>query len=455
MRLSEIKLGQFTDDLNSLYKITNLINGRVYIGLATLGMDTRLFNPKFGYITSINSRNKIPREILNETEDILLCIKDAFLKYGLENFDLEIVGKLSESLNEEVLISKYDSVLNGYNKTLDGLDYYSTKYGTKSFNNGKVESRLPAILADKILEMNPTIKLGSLRKSGFTRKDRFVWMNNGVDNIRLPIHLYDQFLEMGYSKTKRSEVHSFNRGHIRAHNEDGDVILVTSRDNIPEGYSFGSTVRKTVSGMIRINNGVESIYINPDQFEQYSDLGYVKGSLQETNEGRIMVNKDGRSKMIRREDLESYLSEGWVTGMSESGKKSRSGRTLVNKDGRSISVKNEDLDKYLNDGYSIGLGRHKESPITGKVAINKDGVTKYIKEEELDYWIKEGWSKGGSKRESDPDRVGTTLNKVAVTDGLKTLFMYKEEAEKLVESGAYRYGMAPRKNKKLITSETN
>lgn len=85
-----------------IYKITNLINGKVYIG-QSIDIIRRWRSHRTSY----------------QTEDKVLY--RAMRKYGLENFSFEVIEECDrEMLSERELywIKKYDSYNNGYNATL-------------------------------------------------------------------------------------------------------------------------------------------------------------------------------------------------------------------------------------------------------------------------------------------------------------------------------------------------
>lgn len=93
-----------------IYKITNNINGKVYIGQTIQPVKERWYR-HCG--KSCNA------------EEMKMHIKKAILKYGKENFSIETLEICdSEDLNnrEKHYISYYDSYNNGYNSTLGGQD---------------------------------------------------------------------------------------------------------------------------------------------------------------------------------------------------------------------------------------------------------------------------------------------------------------------------------------------
>lgn len=90
-----------------IYKITNRVNGKVYIGQTHFTVEHRFKQHVKNY--NIEHRKQI--------------LYKAFEKYGLENFDVETIEEVDcDKLNEREMywIAYYDSFKNGYNANLGG-----------------------------------------------------------------------------------------------------------------------------------------------------------------------------------------------------------------------------------------------------------------------------------------------------------------------------------------------
>ena len=94
--------------MNQLYKITNQINKKVYIGLTTQGVDRRWSE----HVYRFNSGERDHKLYL------------AMRKYGIENFKMETIltVRFPETLPvlEVAYIKKYNSFNRGYNMTIGG-----------------------------------------------------------------------------------------------------------------------------------------------------------------------------------------------------------------------------------------------------------------------------------------------------------------------------------------------
>lgn len=91
-----------------IYKITNTINNKIYIGRTVKTVQKRFTQHK-------NNSNK---EYFSQ-----IVLYKAFNKYGIENFKCEEIEKVSNDKldeREKYWIEYYDSYFNGYNSTLGG-----------------------------------------------------------------------------------------------------------------------------------------------------------------------------------------------------------------------------------------------------------------------------------------------------------------------------------------------
>ena len=95
--------------ISGIYKIENLINHHVYIGLSK-----DIPNRWRGHKSNYNNPN---------CKDYNMVIYKAMRKYGIENFTFEVIEECNEELlnqREQYWIAYYDSYYNGYNSTLGG-----------------------------------------------------------------------------------------------------------------------------------------------------------------------------------------------------------------------------------------------------------------------------------------------------------------------------------------------
>lgn len=94
--------------MTGIYKITNTINNKSYIG----------------YAKDIESRWKTHRSrAFTQNKEYDKTLYRAFRKYGINNFSFEVIlecGEQKLSAKEQEMISQFDTFKNGYNETAGG-----------------------------------------------------------------------------------------------------------------------------------------------------------------------------------------------------------------------------------------------------------------------------------------------------------------------------------------------
>lgn len=116
-----------------IYKITNNVNGKSYIGQTIQDVKERYYQ---------HCATKCNKAVLN------MAIHKAILKYGKNNFTLEVIEEVESNLlndREIYWINYYNSYNNGYNSTLGG------QQGFKNFKNLNVEQIIKEYLLGKSL----------------------------------------------------------------------------------------------------------------------------------------------------------------------------------------------------------------------------------------------------------------------------------------------------------------
>lgn len=154
-----------------IYKITNIINNKAYIGQTIQNIKDRFYQ---------HCSNKCSEEVVN------MAIHKAIKKYGKKNFIIEVIEEVEkDNLNDREIywISYYNTYNNGYNSTKGGqignkefknldvfsiIDLYnmgkSLRYIGKLFNVDK------QTIKDLLLRNN--IKLRTTRTYKLSQKDR-------------------------------------------------------------------------------------------------------------------------------------------------------------------------------------------------------------------------------------------------------------------------------------------
>jgi group I intron endonuclease len=129
--------------MSYIYKITNKINGKVYIGKTNYTTEKRFREHQNDY-----------KKIRNEKRPLY----SAMNKYGIENFEIEELEKCEVEESEErekYWIKYYDSYKNGYNATSGGdgksyIDRQKVIDTYKEVQNQKEVARILNICTDSV-----------------------------------------------------------------------------------------------------------------------------------------------------------------------------------------------------------------------------------------------------------------------------------------------------------------
>lgn len=154
-----------------IYKITNITNGKSYIGQTIQNVKDRFYQ---------HCATKCSKAVLD------MAIHRAIMKYGKSNFTIEVIEEIdSTNLNdrEKYWIKYYNSYNNGYNSTEGGQDGYkpfkdlNVESIIKEYNTGKSLRTLGTIFkvdkqTIKDLLIRHNIKLRTTRTYKLSQKDR-------------------------------------------------------------------------------------------------------------------------------------------------------------------------------------------------------------------------------------------------------------------------------------------
>ena len=154
-----------------IYKITNDINKKVYIGQTTYELAER-------WKHHIADAKRYPYKIYR-----------AMNKYGIEHFQIELIEECDNSeldIKEIYWIGKYDSYENGYNSTLggNGVLKYNHEEILKLWNEG-----YPIVYIANKYGAHPDVIGKIIRSFGVTKKEIF---HRGSGNNRKIIAQYDK-----------------------------------------------------------------------------------------------------------------------------------------------------------------------------------------------------------------------------------------------------------------------
>lgn len=325
-----------------IYRIYNVVTYKSYIGFTKIHLHSRFFTGwrggHFGYY---------------ENPELNHHLYKSMRKYGLDKFILEILKLNPEEGDEERFIREYDSYNNGYNLSINGLGYtYEGEY-MQFFNKVTYEQvKVRDFEADRYLQ-DENWERGNINMKGQ------IWINNGVDCIRIHPEEYDN-----YDKSEW---------------KIGNLNLIGNSHTL---------------GKIWINNGeINKVVTEEEYLSNYNLNGWTRGYIKD----KVSVNKNGRFIKIPRKDLSRYISEGWSRGTGFSSIKDK---IFVNNGIINKPVHKNELETYLKNGWNKGKTKNKNHSTTkGKIGITNGIHNKMIYPEDLQRYEYDGW------------RAGRTMNK--------------------------------------------
>lgn len=171
----------------SVYKITNIITNQHYIGVDS-------YFPK---------RLKQHQSLLLKNKNKNKYLQSSYNKYGFENFTFELLENCETReimLNTEInLISKYNSLENGYNHTIGGEGSFGYKHSEESISKMSSWKR---VITSEWCEAISKATLGKKKKEGIKRINHPNY-NNWLGGEKHPV-----------AKLKQSEVNNIRLQYL-------------------------------------------------------------------------------------------------------------------------------------------------------------------------------------------------------------------------------------------------
>lgn len=253
--------------MSFIYKITNLIDNKVYIGLTTRTVEARWKE---------HCRHGSQQ------------IDDAIQIYGIENFQIETLEECDESIlddREKYWIDYYNSFKNGYNNTYGGR-------GNNFIMTDKSDIVLQlwrdGLTINKIVEktsLNVETVRGYLNKNGITKEQIRERANYyiGLSKSR-PVLQYD--LDGNFIKEWNTAVEAANTLNLNS-----KYITSTCRGHQKTYSGMKWKYKDDSNPLFKISNGsqpVSQFSLNGDFIKSYHSIGEA---AKETNIDRASISK--------------------------------------------------------------------------------------------------------------------------------------------------------------------
>ena len=160
--------------MSYIYKITNLVNGKKYIGQTSLSIQER-------FKQHIHDASK---KYYNHRP-----LYDAFNKYGIENFIIEELEECNiKEVNQKEIeyINKYNTYHNGYNATLGGEGITIINYDTvlKKYQEGLTATQIAKDMKHDVKQITKILKSKGINKKEIIQR--------GHDSQGRPLYKIDK-----------------------------------------------------------------------------------------------------------------------------------------------------------------------------------------------------------------------------------------------------------------------
>lgn len=310
-----------------IYKIENLINHRVYIGQSI----------------TIKNRLNHHRQMLNKNIHFCDHLQKSWNKYGENNFSFEILEECSKNeldSREEYWLNYYGGFESEqtYNQRGAGQETHNvpekTREKLRQANLGKKASK--ETIAKRVEKLKGHPYWGrkwteeEKKRASEKRKGK---INDVLKNMDRNDPFYRQRLSNALKGKKKSKEHS---KHI-SEGRKGIVFSEEHKRNISLGKKGTSTCLK--GGKKFEKDGIIK-WARPEEIEKFKQEGWqeyhtfncgdyvrsepwnkgkplseeAKKHLSEMWKGAVWMNNGTKNKQVKKDELESYLAQGWQKG---------------------------------------------------------------------------------------------------------------------------------------------
>lgn len=186
-------------------------------------------------------------------------------------------------------------------------------------------------------------------------------------------------------------------------------------DYISDGWEPGRRPKtKNKLRWVHINKNIHKVLKPNEILQDYLDMGWKCGMYRTSgyanSKGTVHIHKDTLNKMIKLDELEQYISNGWIRGRNknlfttqtykEKQQNFKKSTIHVNNGETHIRILITDQEKYLKCGWVVGKyidEQHKAAHqirMSNRTRISNGISEKFVKTEELEEYLKNGWRIG-------------------------------------------------------------
>lgn len=298
-----------------IYKTTNIINGKIYIGQK-------------------KSNVFLGNKYLGSGKYLRCAIKH----YGTDNFIVEMLDSSSSAKNLDELEKLYIQKFNSTNKDI-GYNIAFGAVGGDTYSNLSDE--------DKVAR---TSKYSKSRKSNV---NTYIAIHRGADNKRIDIRDWERYEREGWERGRSADWEErLTNSHKGIKQSDAWIakrVATGWTNKSPEEYAKMIEKHRISATKQMMNtpkderikrarnankfkgkkccfvtNGIESHFVYADEAQQYLDNGYTFGMKVQgytpPNQGKVYVTSGHENLQILPSELQSYLDRGYRRGLTRRNK---------------------------------------------------------------------------------------------------------------------------------------
>ena len=151
-------------------------------------------------------------------------------------------------------------------------------------------------------------------------------------------------------------------------------------------------IAETLTGRIFVNNSCENVNIYPEELDYYISQGYVTGCKKQNKPNKIRVFSIEYLEgiLIEKSELKEYINNGFYQKKN----------VTITKAGKCKSILENDIQDYIDSGWERGMKIVRKSGTSGTKAMHIPGENKikFIKIEDIETYIELGYTLEPLKR---------------------------------------------------------
>lgn len=270
-----------------VYRATNRINGKVYIGQTVGGLNRRM-SKHIGLASLGNG----------------FYLHKAMRKYGAENFEWEVIRICDsiESLNayEQYYILYYDSMTSGYNQQSGGKNCRASKETKEKMSKARLGKPMPEKTKNLLSKNSPKYWLG--KKLSIETRQKMSKVRSGK---KLKVHRFGEAASFYGKKHTEESKEKMRIGHLgkkaSAETKIKMSIARTGEKNHNYGKRMSDEQKKKIS-QTQIERGTSKGKNHPMYGKHHSEA-----TKQKIRIAKLNISKETRKKM--RESRLKYLEK--------------------------------------------------------------------------------------------------------------------------------------------------